>query len=75
MINAADGAPLGGSVTKNSKISVYSVPRRGPDAGVLRREDGFHGTGVNRIDSCLFPQSKKCLFPNFYEYLFQGRVA
>jgi hypothetical protein len=34
------------------------MPRRGPGAGVLHIENDFHGSGVNRIDSCLFPQSK-----------------
>ena len=33
------------------------MPQRDPEAGVLRREDDFHGSGVNQIDSCLFLQS------------------
>jgi len=44
-------------VTKIQKNSLPGVPRRGPEAGVLRREDDFHASGVNRIDSCLFLQS------------------
>jgi hypothetical protein len=31
--------------------------RRGPEAGVLRRENDFHGSGVNRIDSTQFLHS------------------
>ncbi len=38
------------------------MPRRGFKEGVLRREDDFHGMGVNRIDSCLFLQ---CLFSRY----------
>ncbi len=34
------------------------MPRRCPGAGVLYIENDFHGSGVNRIDSCLFPQRK-----------------
>jgi hypothetical protein len=53
-----DGASLcGGSVTKNSKNSLPAVPRRSPEAGALFIEYDFHGSGVNRIDSCLFLQS------------------
>ena len=33
------------------------MPQRDLEAGVLRREDDFHGSGVNQIDSCLFLQS------------------
>ena len=50
-----DGAPpwrIGDEKLK--KISLPTVPRRGPEAVVLCREDDFHGSGVNRIDSCLF---------------------
>ena len=50
---------------KIQKNSLPAVPRRGHDAGVLRREDDFHGSGVNRIDSCLFPLSKKMLISRF----------
>ncbi len=33
--------------------------RRSPEAGVLYIENDFHGSGVNRIDSCLsFPEEK-----------------
>ena len=52
------GRPRGGSVTKNSKKnSLPAVPQRDLEAGVLRREDDFHESGVNQIDSCLFLQS------------------
>jgi hypothetical protein len=53
------GRPRGGSATK--KNSLPAVPLRYPEAGVPRMEDDFHGSGVNRIDSCLFLQS---LFPS-----------
>jgi hypothetical protein len=34
---APNGAPNGGSVTKNSKKTLLpAVPRRGPEAGVIR---------------------------------------
>jgi len=45
------------SVTTNSKISLPAVPRRGPEAGVLRIFCDFHGSGLNQIDSCLVLQS------------------
>jgi hypothetical protein len=32
--------------------------RRRPEAGVLYIENDFHGSGVNRIDSCLFSRRK-----------------
>jgi hypothetical protein len=58
MIAAApDGAPRGGLVTEIQKNSLPGVPRKGPEAGVLRRENNFHDSGVSRIDSCLFLQS------------------
>jgi hypothetical protein len=41
------GFLYGGSLTKIKKNSLPAVPRRGPEAGVLRREDDFHGSGVN----------------------------
>ena len=34
------------------------MPQRGPEAGILCRQDHFHGSGVNRIDSSLFTTSK-----------------
>ena len=34
------------------------MPRRGPEAGILRRENDFHDSGVNRIDLCAFQQSR-----------------
>ena len=33
------------------------MPQRDLEAGVLRKEDDFHGSGLNQIDSCLFLQS------------------
>jgi hypothetical protein len=33
------------------------MPQRDLEAGVLRREDDFHESGVHQIDSCLFLQS------------------
>jgi len=35
------------------------VPRRGPDAGILRIKDNIHGSGVNRINSGLFLKCRK----------------
>ena len=66
MIAAApDGAPRGGLVTEIQKNSLPGVPRKGPEAGVLRRENNFHDSGVSRIDSCLFLQSHFfCVFFN-----------
>jgi hypothetical protein len=32
---------------KFKKNSLPAVPRRGPEAGILRREDDSHGSGVN----------------------------
>ena len=42
------------------------MPRRGPEAGVLRIEDDLHGSGVNRIDSYLFLQSRKRYDNHFF---------
>ena len=65
------GRPRGGLVTKNSKKnSLPGVSRRGPEAGVFRIEDDFHGSRVNRIDSCLFIHSRKSgklLLPPFQD--------
>jgi hypothetical protein len=36
-----------------------AVPRIGPEPGVLRINCDFHGSVVNRIDLCLFLQSRK----------------
>ena len=33
--------------------------RRSPEVGVLYIENDFHGSGVNRIDSCLFSRKEK----------------
>jgi hypothetical protein len=48
MVAAAPGGALPRRivVTKNSKNSLPAVPRRGLEAGILRREDDFHGSGV-----------------------------
>ena len=43
---------------KNNFLS--AVPRRGPKAGVLRIKQDFHGSGVNRIDSCPFLHHIRC---------------
>ena len=54
------GRPSGGSVTKNLKNSMPAMPRIGPEPGVLRINGDLHGSGVNRIDLCLFsPDSEK----------------
>ena len=61
VMNAAapEGVSLcGGEVTKIQKNFLPAVPRRGPEAEVPRREDDFRGLSVNRIDSCLFLQSR-----------------
>ncbi len=55
---APDGAPPRRIVTKIQKNSLPAVPRRGHEAVVLRRENNFHGSGVSRINSCLFLQSR-----------------
>jgi hypothetical protein len=41
MAATPDGLPPGGSVTFQSKNSLPAVPRRDPEAGVLRVEDDF----------------------------------
>ena len=41
-------------MTKNSKKHLPTKPLKGPEAKVPGREDDSHGSGVNRIDSCLF---------------------
>jgi len=47
-----------GSVTIfHEKNSLPAVFWRGPETGVLRRENDFHGPVANRIDSCLFLQN------------------
>jgi hypothetical protein len=52
-------------VTKIQKNSLPGVPRKGPEAGVRRRENNFHGSGLSRIDSCLFLHSHfLCVFFN-----------
>ena len=51
------GAPAADRWLKIQKNSISVLSRGGPDAGVLLVEDGFHGLGVNWIDSCLFLQS------------------
>jgi hypothetical protein len=53
IVAAPHGAPRGESVTKNSKKnSLPAVPRRGPEAGILRIEDDFHdGCELNRFMS------------------------
>jgi glutaredoxin-like protein NrdH len=46
------------------------VTRRGPEVGVFRIEDDFHGSRVNRIDLCLFIRSRKSgklLLPPFQD--------
>jgi len=54
---APEGTPRGGSVTKSKKNSLPAVHRRGPEEGSLRRENDFHSSGVNRIDSSQFLHS------------------
>jgi len=52
---AADGASCAADRwLKIQKNSLPAVPRRGPEAEVIRIEDNFHGSGVNRNDSFLF---------------------
>jgi hypothetical protein len=34
------------------------MPRRGPEAGIHRREDNFHGPEVTPIGSCAFIQKR-----------------
>ena len=45
--------PRGRSVTKK-KTPLPTVPRRGPEVGVIRIDYNFRGSGVKRIDSSLF---------------------
>jgi hypothetical protein len=54
---APDRAPPRRIGDERKKNSLPAVPRRGPEAVVLRGEYDFHGSGVNRIYSYLFLQS------------------
>jgi hypothetical protein len=61
---APEGAPRGGSETKNSKNSLPAVPQRGPEAGVLRIKLDFHCFCMNSR-SCLFLQSHLFVISNY----------
>ena len=65
------GAPAADWRVKNTLLP--AVPRRGPEAGVLRIKDDFHGSGVIRIDSTLFLIVKryggKRFFPSTLGYV------
>ncbi len=45
---------------KFKKNSHSAMPQRGLKAGVLFKEDDFHGSGLNQIHSCPFLQSRDC---------------
>jgi hypothetical protein len=53
-----DGAPRGGSETKNSRKTPDSRASERSEEVVHRREYDFYGSCVNQIDSCLFLQSQ-----------------
>jgi len=67
------GRPYGGSVTKSKKNSQPAMHRRGPEAGALRRENDFHGSGVNRIDSSQFLHSHSILILIIKDRLIKSR--
>ena len=50
------------------------MPRRGPEAGILRRENDFHDSGVNRIDSYAFLQSRIFVAINTITGIHQGNL-
>jgi hypothetical protein len=53
-----DGAPRGGSETKNSRKTPDSRASERSEEVVHRREYDFYGSCVNQIDSYLFLQSQ-----------------
>jgi hypothetical protein len=57
---APDGVSCASDRLLKKKYSLPAVRRRGPGAGSFI-EYNFHGSGVNRIDSCLFLQSRYIL--------------